>query len=237
MSISFTGLAWHAPLDVFVGWYLVRQALSRKSRFQTFALACGIGLFYGLWAVFWWNEPPPPMKALFDAGRKDLVFIHFTLFAVGTTVFLALAHWLYQRTRLTEFKPSRFECWVVGVLSLLYYALVTVPAAPRALWVLPPLMGLTLWALARNRRAESRPDAIAAFPETPKPLNYLLLLVIPLVASMVYLVALATGARLHTNMVVYTIATPLGALLWIVSVVMCARRRADTGPLPEVRVR
>ena len=225
MSISFTALAWHAPIDVFVGWYLMRSVLTQNKYLKTIALACGVGLFYGLWGIFWFNEPPQPMKALLDTGRKDLLFLHFALFAFVTTALLMLAHWLYQRLRPTEFKPSKVELWTVGVLVLLYYALITVPAAPRALWVLPPLMGATLWALRNSRRAEVRCDAIVAFPERVKPLNYLLLFNIPLVAGTVYFLALANDLRLSTNLVFYYVATPLGAIVWIISIVACGRRR------------
>jgi hypothetical protein len=234
MSISFTGLAWHALIDVWIGWYLVRRVLTRNRHLTTTALACGIGLFYGLWAIFWWNEPPPAMKVLLDTGRKDVLFIHFGCFAFGTTALLVLAHWLYQRVRLTAFKPSRIELWVFGVLVLLYYAFITVPAAPRALWVLPPLMGVTFWALFKNRRAETRPDAIVAFPERIKPLNYLLLFVIPLVASAIYFFALANDLRLPTNLVFYYLTTPLGALLWLISVVMCRRMKEDSASVTAV---
>ena len=223
-SISFTGLAWHALIDVWIGWYLLRRVLAQNKYLKTIALASALGLFYGFWGIFWWNEPPPPMKLLLDAGQKDELFIHFSLFAFGTTAPLVLAHWLFNRVRLTEFTPSKVELWILGVLVLLYFAFITVPAAPKALWVLPPLMGVTFWALSENRRVETRPDAIVAFPENVKPLNYLLLFIIPLVASAIYFLALANDARLPTNFIVYSITTPLGAILWLVSVVMCFRR-------------
>lgn len=237
LAISFTGLAWHAPIDVWVGWYLVRRVLAQNQPLKTVALAAGIGLFYGLWGIFWWNEPPPAMKALLDAGRKDVLFIHFVVFAFGTTALLVVAHWLYQRLRLTEFKPSKIELWSCGVLGLLYYAFITVPAAPNALWVLPPLMGATFWALGRNRRTEVRPDVIVAFPERVKLRNCLLLFAIPFVAGGVYFVALANDLRLPTNLVFYYIATPLGAVLWLSSVVKCGRRPAleQTAVSPSVQ--
>jgi len=228
-SISFTGLAWHALIGIWTGWYLVRRVLAQNQYLRTLTLACAIGLFYGVWAIFWWNEPPPPMKVLLDAGQKDVLFVRFALFAFGTTVPLVSAHWLYNRLRLTEFKPSKVELWILGVVVLLYYAFVTVPAAPKALWVLPPLMGVTFWALSRNRRAETRADVIVAFSEKVKPLNYLLLFAIPLVAVAVYFVALANNARWPTNRIIYQITTPLGALLWLVSVAMCLRRKKDSG--------
>jgi hypothetical protein len=226
-SISFTGLAWHALIDVWIGWYLVRKVLSQNRYMKTAALTCGIGLFYGFWAIFWWNQPPPSLKDMLEAGQKSVIIILFALYAFGTTAALVFAHWLFNRLRMNEFKPSKVELWIVGVLVLLYYAFITVPAAPKALWVLPPLLGVTFWALARNRRAETRPNVIVAFPEDVNVLNYLLLFIIPLVALAIYSLALAVGARLATNQVVYYVTTPLGALLWLMSVIACLRPKMD----------
>ena len=64
-----------------------------------------------------------------------------------------------------------------------------------------------------------------AFPERVKPLNYLLIFLIPLVASGIYFIALANDARLSTNIIIYYITTPLGAILWLSSVVMCFRQK------------
>ncbi len=222
-SISFTGLAWHALLDVWIGWYLVRKVLSQNKYLKTAALAGAIGLFYGFWGIWWWNQPPPPMKDMLETGQKGVMLILFALFAFGTTAALVFAHWIYNRVRLAEFKPSKVELWIISVVTLLYYALITVPAAPKAIWVLPPLLGVTLWALAKNGRTETRPNVIVAYPEDVKILNYLLLFLIPLVATAVYYVALAADARLATNRVVYYVTTPLGALLWLMSVITCVR--------------
>ncbi|MBN8246207.1 MAG: hypothetical protein J0L84_02045 [Verrucomicrobia bacterium] len=233
MSISFTALAWHAPIDIWIGWYAMRRVLAQNRLVTTLAWASGIGVFYGLWGIFWWNEPPPPMKALLDAGRKDLVALHFALFAFGTTVPLLLAYGLLQRMAPIQFRPSTVERWGFVGLALLYFAFVTVPAAPRALWVLPPLMGLTFWALNCNRRIETRPDVLAAIPGPVKHWNYPVLLAIPLMASVVYGVALAWDVRAATNLAFYYVATPVGALLWIAGVVVCVGRgRPGRRPLP-----
>jgi hypothetical protein len=228
-SISFTGLAWHALIDVWIGWYLVRRILVQTKYLKTMVLACAIGVFYGFWGIFWLNEPPPPMKLLLDAGQKDVLFGHFVLFAFGTTVPLVLAHWLYNCLRLTEFKPSKVELWILGMIALLYYAFITVPASPKALWVLPLLLGVTFWALFKNRQAETGPDAIVAFLEKGNPLNYLLLFLIPLVASTIYFFALVNNTHLHTNLIVYSISTPLGVILWLIGVVMCFRLKKVSG--------
>ncbi len=229
MSISFTALAWHAPIDIFVGWYLVRRVLSQNRPLTTIALAGGIGLFYGLWGIFWLNEPPLPMQKLLESDRKDIVLIHFAAFAFGTTALLVFAHWLYQYLRPTEFKPSKVELWIWGAVVLAYFAFVTVPAAPRALWILPPLMGLTWWGLRKNQLTEERCHAVVAFPERVQLFNYLLLFNIPLVACAIYFLALATDQHPATNLVYYYAATPLFAIVWLISVVVCGTRR-KTGP-------
>jgi len=225
MSISFTGLAWHALIGVLVGWYLVRKALAESGVLKTIGLASAIGLFYGFWAIWWWNEPPDAMKAMLESGQKDVLLIRFAAFALCTSAFLILAHWLYNRVMPFVFKPCKAELWFLGVATLLYYAFITVPAAPKALWVLPPLMAITFWALNKNRLVESQTDVVSAFDCEVKPLSYLLLFFIPLVAIGIYFLALAAEAKVHTNMIVYYISGALGALMWIASVVMLLRRR------------
>ena len=89
------------------------------------------------------------------------------------------------------------------------------------------MLGLTFWGLQSNRRVERRPDAIMAFSEPVKLRNYLALFAIPLVACAVYFVALASDLRWATNLVFYHVATPLGALAWLFSVVRCMRQKAD----------
>jgi len=83
-------------------------------------------------------------------------------------------------------------------------------------------------ALNKNRRFKSQPDAISAFDAKVKPLNYLLLFFIPLVAIGIYFLALAADARLHTNKVIYYASSTLGALLWVVSVVVMFRENRAT---------
>jgi len=225
MSISFTGLAWHALIDVFVGWYLVRKALAESGVVKVIGLASAIGLFYGLWGIWWWNEPPASMKAMLDEGQTDVLLIRFAVFALCTSSLLVLAHWLYGRVMPFVFQPSKVELWLFGVVAVLYYSFITVPAQPRAIWVLPPLMAITFLALNKNRLMELQPDAISAFDRAVEPHRYLLLFFIPFVAIGIYFLALAAGVRIHTNMVVYYLFGALGALMWISSVVMLLKRR------------
>ncbi|RME94275.1 MAG: hypothetical protein D6766_06185 [Verrucomicrobia bacterium] len=223
-SISFTALAWHAPIDVWLGWYLVRRVLAQKTSLKTGLVAGGIGLFYGFWAIFWWNEPPPPMQALLEANRRDVLLGHFALFTLATTACLALAYWIHARVPLTAFKPSRTELGLWGGTVVFYFGFVTVPAAPKALWLLPLLLGATLWALECNRRAGPPTDAIVAFRGRNSGVNYWLLFLIPTIACGIYYAALRMDVRLPTNYIVYYVTTPLGVILWLAAVFVCIRR-------------
>src|SRR4030095_14345516 len=51
LSISFTGLAWHALITVWIGWYAMRKSLLFSATWSMLRLAITIGVFYSLWAI------------------------------------------------------------------------------------------------------------------------------------------------------------------------------------------
>ncbi len=229
MSIVFTGLAWHALLGVLVGWYLVRKVLSQNKLLKSACLAAAIGLFYGAWAIWWWIEPPEPMRVLLETKQADILLVHFAIYSLLTTAVLIVAHWAFNCMLPFTFRPGKLELCVLGVVALLYFAFATVPAAPRALWVLPLCLGVTFWALLKNRQMESRyasprPDSISAFNEKVRPLNYAMLLAIPVIATSIYFLGLAADLRVPTNKIVYFGASLIGAVMWVSSVLLSLRR-------------
>lgn len=216
-SISFTALAWHALIDVWIGWYLLRASLAGGRPGRTTAVAAAVGAFYGLWAIFWWTEPPEPMRLLLEGRHEVALTGRFAAYGFITTGLLIGAYHVHARLADAGAAGTRVERWFFGLAGLAYFVGITVPAAPRAAWLLPILMGLTLFALNRNRRRERRVDAVEAFPISRGLRHSLLLFAIPAVASAVYLVALAWGVRVRTNLWVYHITTWLGAVAWVVS--------------------
>ena len=221
MSIAFTGLAWHALIGLFTGMVSHAQGDGVKQSLQDHRSGERNGIFFGFWAIYWWNEPPAPMKALLDAEKKGslLVLLHRLSYPCPL---------LYNCVMPFVFKPGKLELWFFSVVTILYYAFTTVPVAPKALWVLQPLMATTFWALSKNRQVKSQADAISAFDAKVQPLNCTFLFVIPLIAVVIYFIGLVTDARLHTNMVVYYVFSTLGVMMWITSVVMVLRHRAAT---------
>ncbi|HEC23888.1 MAG TPA: hypothetical protein ENI95_13320, partial [Chloroflexi bacterium] len=128
-SISFTGLAWHALITVWVGWYAVRRAL-HTGFLPTVLLAAAIGIVYGFWAITWWVEP--------EGGVSSP--LQFAVYTTLSSLLLILACWLHDRTVPISFTPSRVADGVLIALALLYFAFITVPVAPLAAGILPFLL-------------------------------------------------------------------------------------------------
>ena len=212
LSVSWTGLAWHALLSVGVGWFGFRVALKR-SFMATARLAALVGGLYGLWAITWWAEP----------GTTAASTIDFAAFVWTTTALFTLAHAAFEWAAPVLSRPNPVLAALVAVTFALYFILVAVPAAPIALAVLPLLLGLAalgLWGYRRQACADG-----ALFPsDSIRPGRYLAVAFLPLAASAVYALAEALGLRWHTNWVVYLVTTPLGFALFGYALVKGLRR-------------
>jgi hypothetical protein len=201
IQISFTGLSWHALLSIVFGWWW----LPRRLRAGTALFPCLLfGLALGLWSIGWWLEPDvavaPPVS----------VFVYNFLFGL----LLVSAYVLWSDFDLNQFRPSRLEITGALMLLVVYFVLVTVPTQPLSLLTLPPLLGIVLWALWKNRQR----TVAVQFPASKITLKQALpLLLIPITASLMYIIALTLGLTLPTLQIVYWITMPLGFIALAVS--------------------
>ncbi len=210
LSISFTALAWHALISVWVGWYVLNVALSAGLR-QTALTAAAIGLFFGFWSISWWIEPAP------EGAITPLA--DFAVFATISSGLLALAYWTYHRTLPSTFMPSRTVQAIATLPVGLYFVAVAVPAAPIAAIVLPVLALLLAFALRLNRQVEARPSALTSTTQSVQPWSYVGLLFLPLTTIGFYAAALALEVTWRTNWITYLITTPLGFILLILALI------------------
>lgn len=225
LSLSFTGLAWHALITIWVGWYAVRRALLAGPR-STLLWAAAVGLFYGFWAISWWVEP--------DGGVAHP--LDFARFAMLTSLLLIAAYWVYDRTVPGFFAPNRVAEIVVTILLVLYFIFVTVPAAPAAVIILPVLLCAIFLTLRHNQRTENQGSLLDSPARAEKPWHYLCLLALPLTAIAFYTAAFFLDLRWSTNWIVYLITTPLGFVLLFVSFVKIWRMQAPVQALPTAAV-
>jgi hypothetical protein len=94
-----------------------------------------------------------------------------------------------------------------------YFGLVTVPAAPIAMLILPILFGLVYWGLHENRLQQDRGSLLERLHGPVAPSRFMSLLALPAVGTLVYALAWVLHLRWYTNWVFYLLATPLGFIL------------------------
>jgi hypothetical protein len=204
LSISFTGLAWHALITVWIGWYAVRKSLHSTNRLDSLKIAAAIGLCFGFWAISWWGEP--------DGGVSTIG--EFTTFSVIGTILVIFAYRLSDWSSAETFNPNRWSIVIIGGLALLYFFFITIPAQPLAAFILPILLGLIYSGLRWNRQSEPEGSVLDAFDSVVPAWKYASVIAIPVCAVGVY--ALATVLDLHwrTNWMLYLITTPAGFILF-----------------------
>lgn len=219
LSISFTGLGWHALLSVGVGWYALRRAI-HQSPFQTVWLSSLIGLIYGLWAITWWVEPEgiitPPAT--------------FLLFSLVVTAFAILAYWVLDTALPGYWKPSKGGVIAAAVLILFYFLIVTVPIDPKAVIILPLLLASVLFPLLHNRRVSDPGSLLDSTPPSIPFRNYVPLLLIPILSTGFYYLAYILEWRMHTNWLLYFVVTPLGFVLWLISMIKLWQKKPSNVP-------
>lgn len=210
VSLSCTGLSWHALISVMAGYYFAAKVLQRGSFRGVLVFSMAIGLFWGCWASFQWREQPPLITPV----------PLFLLYGLAVTVPLGLCYWLVGRVQLAEFKPGWVGMTVAVTIHLLFFwngSIVTLGWKP--LWILLPLLLVVVGILFCNRRREPWiASELEPFAAPPDLAHCLTLLSIPLFATLVYAVTLwlmPGGTRF--NELVWIITIPLGAILFAVS--------------------
>ena len=216
LSISFTALAWHALVTVWIGWFAIRKSLISSNSWATLKLACVIGFVYGLWAISWWLEP--------DGGVSSVS--EFAAFSLITTVFVILAYWLANWSSSESLVFNRWAVVFAFGILVLFFCFVTAPNVPVAAIILPVLFGLVYLGLSQNRNNESEGSILDTLSGQVSIWKYLSLLALPATSILVYALAMSLSLQWHTNWVLYLIATPLGFILFGISLYKSWRKKS-----------
>ena len=214
IGISWTGLAWHALISVFIGWYLVMMFLNGNHYKKIIFFSIALGIFWGVWSLAWALETPP------IATTPDIYFLHGLI----ATLFLGVSYYLFSKFRLGGFASSRWEKIGLAVPVLAFFIFVTIPAFGLFAAVLPVLFGILYFALKKNRDQEKAPNVLESLSEQPKIRSYFLLFLAPIIAALIY----NSGIVLPTNLYVLYITTPLGFILLGISLYKTFRRLVVT---------
>ncbi len=212
LSVSFTGLAWHALLSVGVGWYLIGKVLTQERPTKTALISLAVGIGWGLWAVWW------PTELGTEANTSVWGFANH---ALPCSILFLLAWFVIGLARPDWFESSRVATVVLWGLVVAIFLAARVPARPYAALILPPLLTACWVGLRRNALPEHGSDVLDGILGRIRPRNVMILLLSPLTAIAVY--ALFRNLKMHvpTNVALYVITMPLGfwfffRSLWVV---------------------
>ncbi len=196
LGISWTGLAWHALIDAFIGWYLVMMFLNGNHYKKIIFFSIALGIFWGVWSLAWVLETPPIVTT------PDLYLLH----GLVTTILLCVSYYLFLKFRPAEFVSSRLEKIIVALPVLGFFSVVTVPTIGLLAAILPVLFGILYFALRKNRDQEEGSNFLHSLSGQPKIWGYLPLLLSPIIAALIY----NSGLALPTNFYILYITVPLG---------------------------
>ncbi len=204
LSISFTGLAWHALISVWFGYCFLPRQLQMNQWRRTVKWAIALGVGYGAWGV-WWGFAEPAVIASLPL---------FAGYAFGWSLLLMAGYGVYGRFSPSQFQPKRWEAILITLLFLFFFA-ATIAIVPFAPLILLPLLGLTFWGLRRNAQQETRPSILH---ELDGRIHWrqlaLFWLLMAGAGTAVYAPFVLTGWFIPTGYVVYLVTTFLGFYLF-----------------------
>jgi hypothetical protein len=182
ISISITGLSWHALTSVLIGWWATGKALAAERLHPLVWICVSIGVFWGVWGMFPRRETPPIVTPVSP----------FLTHAILLTLGLMAAWWISSRAALRGFRPGPIGLvFSVLVVGLFYIAHVR-ELGLRPLVLLPVVLSVAVVPLAVHRRRTVSTDR-RTFPVELRWSRLLVLGVMPLVATLVYACAAAVG--------------------------------------------
>lgn len=206
--VSYTSLAWHAPLSVMFGFYFLRKWLLQANWWRLIGGSAAFGLLWGIWSLYFWLPDTLHDADLlaegFDLGIWPVG--KFALFAFAITLALALAHWLIGFLWPAHFSPGKIE--LGGALLFLAVFFVSGAVIPFPLaWVKLPLLLGIVWLGLRHGRKQVTPSLFGQLQGKIPIIRLLPLFIMPLTAVTVY--AIAYQIRPSDPTIRDLIATPI----------------------------
>lgn len=208
LGLSWTGLAWHAPLTVCLGWWLLPTVLRRRRPREVVLTVSALGAGLGLWTAGFVHGPD-------EAGAPPVWAV--TAYAAALALALAIAYPACDRLSAAPHRPpSRVALGLAALATTTWFVLAVVIAVPPAAAVLPALLALPLLMLRRGHRlAAGRTPLLGRAAVPLRPRDTFPLALIPATAGIVYAAA-EPFAGIAPVVAVYVLCVPGGvaALAW-----------------------
>jgi len=212
LTLSYTGLAWHALFTVLLGWWWMPRQLDRPLA-RSIAPLAAVGVGVGAWAGFW----------RFEEGAQTPV-LAYALFATATTAAYAAGLAIWWRFRGSAEPGLRGSGVAIAALALL--AVLHGIDNPLTL-IGVALVGLALLALIHTApRGPIAPapavPLLATAGRTPYRSLWRLVL-IPVVATVVFAILAASPDPIPTGWLFYVVTVPAGVVLFALAWWLSAR--------------
>jgi len=215
LTLSYTGLAWHALFTVLLGWWWMPRQLDRPL-VRSIAPLAAVGVGVGAWASFW----------RFEEGAQTPV-LAYALFVTATTVAYGVGLAIWWRFRGSATPGLRGS--VVAIAALAVLVVLHGVANPLTL-IGVALVGIALVALIHTApRVETAPAAEVPLLPTAGPASYRSLwrlVLVPGVATAVFAAFAASPNPIATGWLFYVITVPAGVVLFALAWWWAARARA-----------
>jgi hypothetical protein len=210
VSISITGLSWHALISVMVGWWGTGRTLTASRAAGLVWIALAVGAFWGVWAMFPRRETPPIITPVPE------FFVNAAILTLG----LMASWWVSFRAGVRDFRSGWLGVGLCTLLVGVFYVQHVQKLGVLPLVLLPALLGATAASLYYHRRRMGRP--VHAFSGHLRASRLLILGVIPIAATTVYGVAAAWGMdRVPVSTIVYYfLSGPAGIVLFLLATVV-----------------
>lgn len=195
-SIIWTSLSWHTLIDVYFGWFILRRIMRAESVWGFIAMLAFTAVFWALWSTWFWVED---VSVALSLGE-------FAAFSGVATLVLLLGMLMSDHAPLSSFRASRPEMILVSIISAIFFGLTGWAYFPLPIAILA-VLGLFLAALFIGRRIGRRKEitetGYLTFLDTaPGWSRYLMLAVLPIVATGTYSIVLTTGFQVNHEIVV-----------------------------------
>jgi hypothetical protein len=225
VSISITGLSWHALLSVMAGWWATKKALTAAGPAALIWISLALGVFWGVWAMFPRRETPPIITPVPEFFGNAAVL----------TLGLMASWWVSIRAGVRDFRPGWFGLILCTLLIGLFYVQYVLELGVLPLIVLPSLLGVAAATLYRHRQRTAR--RTLASSNCFRLSRLMVLGLTPITATLVYGVAAAAGMdRIPVSTIVYYyLSGPAGFVLLILAIVVIFWRTSRTPLVKEAQ--
>ncbi len=208
VSFSFPSIGWHALIDVMAGWYFVRLGMRYFGPLGNAIMFIALGVVWGMWATWFWGGTE--MDAMAPLNPED-----FLLMAAVTTGFWILGLVLADSFGAADFRMSKWEVGVIGLIYIVLAPVIAFPYLPLSLLIVP-VVALTILALWRGRNIGGTATILERL-HAARPLwwSYVLVPLTPATAVLIYPWFFANEVQVPTDFIVLTLL--LAGTLWFVA--------------------